>query len=180
MFTNISIPAGAEVQQQTWQVWFQDSGGTNSGEKGRATMNLAVTEQFGVSLTSQTPLLADTPAKRVRSHSSTTPECWKPRCCIQSRHNSEDGWSAVVENETGVSVPNPIVLGKAEVTNLFLNVTADAPQHRVLYRSTSEQRAHPVVRRCSVLIFLAGTSRFQSVRHQYSDQNTYQSAADGT
>ena len=39
---------------------------------------------------------------------------------------SEDGWNAVVEDETGLSVPNPIVLGKAEVTNLFLNVTADS------------------------------------------------------
>ena len=60
VWVNISIPAGADVQQQTWQVWFIDSGGTNSGEKGRVSMNLAVTEQYGVSLTSSTPLLADT------------------------------------------------------------------------------------------------------------------------
>ena len=60
VYVNITIPAGADVQQQTWQVWFQDSGGTNSGEKGRVSMNLAVTDQYGVSLTSQTPLLADT------------------------------------------------------------------------------------------------------------------------
>ncbi|MED5291407.1 MAG: hypothetical protein VX778_04180, partial [Candidatus Thermoplasmatota archaeon] len=41
VYVNITIPAGADVQQQTWQVWFQDSGGTNSGEKGRVSMNLA-------------------------------------------------------------------------------------------------------------------------------------------
>ena len=39
VYVNISIPAGADVQQQTWQVWFTDSGGTNSGEKGRVSMN---------------------------------------------------------------------------------------------------------------------------------------------
>ncbi|MDB2542113.1 hypothetical protein N9X31_01650, partial [Candidatus Poseidoniales archaeon] len=38
---------------------------------------------------------------------------------------STEGWTAIVENETGVAIPNPIVLEKAEVTNLFLNVTAD-------------------------------------------------------
>ncbi len=127
VWVNISIPAGADVQQQTWQVWFTDSGGTNSGEKGRVSMNLAVTEQYGVSLTSTTPLLADT---LLPGESGLVP------LRLQNVGNrdasyflaptfSTEGWSAVVENETGVTIPNPIILEKAEVTNLFLNVTAD-------------------------------------------------------
>ncbi|RJU94212.1 MAG: hypothetical protein DWC00_07080, partial [Candidatus Poseidoniales archaeon] len=121
------IPAGADVQQQTWQVWFIDSGGTNSGEKGRVSMNLAVTEQYGVSLTSSTPLLADT---LLPGESGLVP------IRLQNVGNrdasyflaptfSTEGWTGVVENETGVTIPNPIILEKAEVTNLFLNITAD-------------------------------------------------------
>ena len=127
VWVNISIPAGADVQQQTWQVWFVDSGGTNSGEKGRVSMNLAVTEQYGVSLTSSTPLLADT---LLPGESGLVP------IRLQNVGNrdasyflaptfSTEGWTAIVENETGVAIPNPIVLEKAEVTNLFLNVTAN-------------------------------------------------------
>ena len=127
VWVNISIPAGADVQQQTWQVWFIDSGGTNSGEKGRVSMNLAVTEQYGVSLTSSTPLLADT---LLPGESGLVP------IRLQNVGNrdasyflaptfSTEGWTGVVENETGVTIPNPIILEKAEVTNLFLNITAD-------------------------------------------------------
>jgi hypothetical protein len=127
VWVNISIPAGADVQQQTWQVWFTDSGGTNSGEKGRLSMNLAITEQYGVSLTSSTPLLADT---LLPGESGLVP------LRLQNVGNrdasyflaptfSTEGWNAVVENETGVVIPNPIILEKAEITNLFLNVTAN-------------------------------------------------------
>ena len=103
VYVNISIPAGADVQQQTWQVWFRDSGGTNSGEKGRVTMNLAVTEQFGVSLTSQTPLLADT---LLPSESGLIPVRLQNVGNRDASYNlvttfSDEGWSAVVEDETG-------------------------------------------------------------------------------
>ena len=128
VYVNISIPAGADVQQQTWEVWFMDSGGTNSGEKGRVSMDLAVTEQFGVSLTSQVPLLADT---LLPGESGTIPFRLQNVGNRDASYNlvstfSEDDWSAVVENETGVIVQNPIILQKAEVANLFLNVTADS------------------------------------------------------
>ena len=128
VYVNITIPAGADVQQQTWQVWFQDSGGTNSGEKGRVSMNLAVTDQYGVSLTSQTPLLADT---LLPGESGNIPIRLQNVGNRDASYNlvttfSEGGWSAMVENDTGVVIPNPIVLEKGEAVNLFLNVTADS------------------------------------------------------
>ena len=91
-------------------------------------MNLAITEQFGVSLTSQVPLLADT---LLPGESGQIPVRLQNVGNRDASYNlvttfSEDGWSAVVENETGVPVPNPIILEKAEVENLFLNVTADS------------------------------------------------------
>ena len=183
VYVNISIPAGAEVQQQTWEVWFRDSGGTNSGEKGRVSMNLAVTEQFGVSLTSQTPLLADT---LIPGESGLIPVRLQNIGNRDAAYNlvttfSEAGWSAVVENDTGVSIPNPIVLAKAEVINLVLNVTADdlATPGVVSFnlRATCPS--------CGTSLFgadILGRNIEVPVLRQASitaDQNTYQSAADG-
>ena len=183
VYVNISIPAGAEVQQQTWQVWFKDSGGTNSGEKGRVSMNLAVTEQFGVSLTSQTPLLADT---LMPSESGLIPVRLQNVGNRDAAYNlvttfSEDGWSAVVEDETGVSVPNPIILGKAEVTNLFLNVTADS----LATPGIVSFNLRATCPSCGTSLFgadILGRNIEVPILRQASisaDQNTYQSAADG-
>ena len=183
VYVNISIPAGAEVQQQTWQVWFKDSGGANSGEKGRVSMNLAVTEQFGVSLTSQTPLLADT---LMPSESGLIPVRLQNVGNRDAAYNlvttfSEDGWSAVVEDETGVSVPNPIVLGKAEVTNLFLNVTADS----LATPGIVSFNLRATCPSCGTSLFgadILGRNIEVPILRQASisaDQNTYQSAADG-
>ena len=183
VYVNISIPAGAEVQQQTWQVWFRDSGGTNSGEKGRVSMNLAVTEQFGVSLTSQTPLLADT---LMPSESGLIPVRLQNVGNRDAAYNlvttfSEDGWNAVVEDETGVSVPNPIVLGKAEVTNLFLNVTADS----LATPGVVSFNLRATCPSCGTSLFgadILGRNIEVPILRQASitaDQNTYQSAADG-
>ena len=128
VWVNISIPAGADVQQQTWQVWFTDSGSTNSGEKGRVSMNLAVTEQYGVSLTSSTPLLAD---NLLPGESGLVPIRLQnvgnrdASYFLAPTFSSPEGWTGVIEDEAGVAVPNPIILEKAEVTNLFLNVTAN-------------------------------------------------------
>ena len=183
VYVNISIPAGAEVQQQTWEVWFRDSGGTNSGEKGRVSMNLAVTEQFGVSLSSQTPLLADT---LIPGESGLIPVRLQNIGNRDAAYNlvttfSEAGWSAIVENDTGVSIPNPIVLAKAEVINLVLNVTADdlATPGVVSFnlRATCPS--------CGTSLFgadILGRNIEVPVLRQASitaDQNTYQSAADG-
>ena len=183
VYVNISIPAGAEVQQQTWQVWFQDSGGTNSGEKGRVSMNLAVTEQFGVSLTSQTPLLADT---LMPSESGLIPVRLQNVGNRDAAYNlvttfSEDGWNAVVEDDAGVSVPNPIVLGKAEVTNLFLNVTADS----LATPGVVSFNLRATCPSCGTSLFgadILGRNIEVPILRQASitaDQNTYQSAADG-
>lgn len=183
VYVNISIPAGADVQQQTWQVWFQDSGGTNSGEKARVSMNLAVTEQFGVSLTSQTPLLADT---LMPGESGLIPVRLQNIGNRDASYNlvttfSEDNWAAVIENETGVAVPNPIVLGKAEVANLFLNVTAS----NLATPGTVSFNLQATCPSCGTSLFgadILGRNIEVPILRQASistDQDTYQSAADG-
>ena len=183
VFVNITIPAGADVQQQTWQVWFLDSGGTNSGEKGRVSMNLAVTEQYGVSLTSQTPLLADT---LLPGASGQIPIRLQNVGNRDAAYNlvptfSEEGWSAVVENETGVVVPNPIILEKAEVTNLFLNVTADS----LAIPGIVSFNLRATCPSCGSSLFgadILGRNIEVPVLRQASitaDENTFSSAADG-
>jgi uncharacterized membrane protein len=183
VYVNISIPAGADVQQQTWQVWFRDSGGTNSGEKGRVSMNLAITEQFGVSLTSQVPLLADT---LLPGESGQIPVRLQNVGNRDASYNlvttfSEDGWSAVVENETGVPVPNPIILEKAEVENLFLNVTADS----LATPGIISFNLRATCPSCGTSLFgadILGRNIEVPILRQASisaDQDTFQSAADG-
>ncbi|MGB1659610.1 MAG: hypothetical protein ACPHHS_03855 [Candidatus Poseidoniaceae archaeon] len=183
VYVNISIPAGADVQQQTWQVWFRDSGGTNSGEKGRLSMNLAITEQFGVSLTSQVPLLADT---LLPGESGQIPVRLQNVGNRDASYNlvttfSEDGWSAVVENETGVPVPNPIILEKAEVENLFLNVTADS----LATPGIVSFNLRATCPSCGTSLFgadILGRNIEVPILRQASisaDESTFQSAADG-
>tara|TARA_Y200000002_G_C22674829_1_gene661600 strand:- start:956 stop:2788 length:1833 start_codon:yes stop_codon:yes gene_type:complete len=146
-------------------------------------MNLAVTEQFGVSLTSQTPLLADT---LMPSESGLIPVRLQNVGNRDAAYNlvttfSEDGWNAVVEDETGVSVPNPIVLGKAEVTNLFLNVTADS----LATPGVVSFNLRATCPSCGTSLFgadILGRNIEVPILRQASitaDQNTYQSAADG-
>jgi uncharacterized membrane protein len=183
VWVNISIPAGADVQQQTWEVWFTDSGSTDSGEKGRVSMNLAITEQYGVSLTSSTSLLADT---LLPGESGLVP------IRLQNVGNrdasyflaptfSTEGWSAVVENETGVTIPNPIILEKAEVTNLFLNVTADS----LATPGVISFNLRATCPSCGTSLFgadiLARNIEVPVLRDasMSSDESTFQSAADG-
>ena len=184
VWVNISIPAGADVQQQTWEVWFTDSGSTNSGEKGRLSMNLAVTEQYGVSLTSSTPLLADT---LLPGESGLVPIRLqnvgnKDASYFLAPTFSDSGaWSGVVENETGVAIPNPIVLAKAEVANLFLNVTAN-PRATPGVISFNLRATCPS---CGTSLFgadvLARNIEVPILRDASigSDESNFQSAADG-
>ena len=126
VYVNLSIPAGADVQQQIWQLWFTDASGASTGEKGRLTMDVAVSEQFGVSLTSSTPLNAATLSP---GESGTIPFRLQNSGNKDAAFNlastfSEDGWVAIVENETGVIQPSPITLNRGEQVNYMLNITA--------------------------------------------------------
>lgn len=128
VWINLSIPPGADVQQQTWNVWFTDASNQNAGEKSRMSMPVAVTEQYGVALTSTVGILAQTLAP---GESGLVPFRLLNSGNKDAAFNlatlfSEDGWSALVVNETGAIVQNPIVLNRGQATNYNLNITADA------------------------------------------------------
>ena len=126
MWINLSIPAGADVQQQVWQVWWEDAGGTQLGEMGRVTSDIAITEQYGVHLSSSAPLVA---ANLMPGESSDIP--FK----LQNAGNREagytvtsnfqtEGWVSYVTDLNHSIVQMPMPLTKGEDVQLLLNVTA--------------------------------------------------------
>ena len=126
MWINLSIPAGADVQQQVWEVWWEDAGGTQLGEMGRITADLAITEQYGVHLSSTAPLLADS---LLPGESASIP--FK----LQNAGNREagytvtsnfqgEGWVSYVTDLNHSTVQMPMPLAKGEQIELLLNVTA--------------------------------------------------------
>ena len=126
MWINLSIPAGSDVQQQVWEVWWEDAGGTQLGEMGRISADLAITEQYGVHLSSTAPLLADSLLP-----GETTSIPFK----LQNAGNREasyrvtsnfqgEGWVSFVTDMNHSTVQMPMPLTKGEQVELMLNVTA--------------------------------------------------------
>ena len=129
LWVNLTIPPGADVQQLTWELWLTDASGQNSGEKARLTSSVGVTEQYGVSLSSTVGLQAG---------SFGPGEYGLVPFRLQNSGNrdasfnlattfSEDDWNALVVNETGAPVSNPVFVGRGNSINLQLNISA-APQ----------------------------------------------------
>ena len=126
MWINLSIPAGSDVQQQVWQVWWDDAGGTQLGEMGRITSDIAITEQYGVHLSSTAPLLA---ASLLPGETTDIP--FK----LQNAGNREagftvtsnfqtEGWVSFVTDLNHSIVQMPMPLTKGEEVQLLLNVSA--------------------------------------------------------
>jgi uncharacterized membrane protein len=58
MWINLSIPAGADIQQQTWNVTWSDGSSQGLGVLASLQATVGVTEQYSVVLSSSTPLIA--------------------------------------------------------------------------------------------------------------------------
>ena len=124
-YINLSVPAGADVQQLVWNFWITDST-ANQNDKFRASINVGVSQQYSVSLQSSTGLNA---ATLQPSESGRIPFRLQNTGNIEATYLlssifSEDGWSATIENETGTILQNSFTLGKGQSVSHFLNVTA--------------------------------------------------------
>jgi uncharacterized membrane protein len=127
VWVNLSIPPGADVQQRTWQIWLTDASNQNAGEKARLVMAVAVTEQYGVALTSTVGILAQTLAP---GESGLVPFRLLNSGNRDAAFNlatqfSSTGWTALVQDDDGAIIQNPIVLNRGEAQNYHLNITAD-------------------------------------------------------
>ena len=129
LWVNLTIPPGADVQQLTWELWLTDASGQNSGEKARLTSSVGVTEQYGVSLSSTVGLQAG---------SFGPGEYGLVPFRLQNSGNrdasfnlattfSEDDWNALVVNETGAPVSNPVFVGRGNSINCLL-YTSPSPR----------------------------------------------------
>lgn len=126
-WVNLTVPAGADVQQQTWELWFTDASSAQLGEKGRFTMDLAVSEQYGVALTSTVGLEAadigpgEYGLVEFRLQNTGNKDA---AFNLATSYSEDTGWAAVIQNETGVIQQNPLSMFKGEARNLVLNISA--------------------------------------------------------
>lgn len=127
LWVNLSIPPGADVQSVIWNVWFEEGTPQGAEVKGSISSSVVVSEQYGVMLSSFSPLLAfellpsesDEIAMRLQNAGNLEAEF----NLLSSFPNS--GWTTVFVNETGASFL-PVVLGKGQSIDFFVNVTAAA------------------------------------------------------
>lgn len=127
VWANLSIPPGADVQQQNWELWFTDASSQNSGEKSRNSTSLSINSQYSVSLTSPTSLNAlilnpgesgIIPFKFVNTGNLDA-------TFVLSSTFSTDGWTGIIYDDSGTVVTSKY-LTKGEEILLNLNVTAAA------------------------------------------------------
>jgi uncharacterized membrane protein len=182
VYVNLSIPAGADVQQQIWQVWFTDASSSGTGEKGRLIMDVAVSEQFGVSLSSTVSLNAITLGP---SESGLVPFRLQNSGNKDAAFNlattfSDTGWIAIVENETGVVQQNPISLFRGQQNDFMLNITApsDASPGVVSFTMRATCGSCGALHGTDVLVRNIDVPVFRQVSLQ-SDVITVEGAANG-
>ena len=126
-WANLTVPAGAEVQQQDWNVWLTDASSAQLGEKARLGMDLAVSQQFSVALTSTVPLVAATIAPDDDGQVNFRLQNTGNRDAafnLATTFSENTGWMGLIENDTGVVQPNPITLYKGQRVDLVLNISS--------------------------------------------------------
>ncbi len=126
-WANLTVPAGAEVQQQDWNLWLTDASSAQLGEKARLGMDLAVSQQFSVALTSTVPLVAATIVPDDDGQVNFRLQNTGNRDAafnLATTFSENTGWTGLIENETGVVQPNPITLYKGQRVDLVLNISS--------------------------------------------------------
>ena len=117
MWANLTVPAGADVQQQNWNLWLTDASSAQLGEKARLGMDLAVSEQFSVALSSTVPLVASTIAPNdygLVEFSLQNTGNKDAAFNLATTFSETTGWMGIIQNETGVIQQNPITLYKGQ------------------------------------------------------------------
>ena len=126
-WANLTVPAGADVQQQIWNLWLQDASSAQLGEKARLEMDLGVSQQFSVALTSTVPLIAAEVGPGQYGLVNFKLQNTGNRDAafnLATTFSVNTGWSALVQNATGVIQQNPITLYKGQRVDLVLNISA--------------------------------------------------------
>jgi hypothetical protein len=126
-WANMTVPAGADVQQQTWNLWLKDASSAQLGEKARIAMDVAVSEQFSVALTSTVPLVAanigpnDYGLVNFKLQNTGNRDA---AFNLATTFSDNSGWLGLIENATGVIQQNPITLYRGQKVDLVLNISS--------------------------------------------------------
>jgi hypothetical protein len=126
-WANMTVPAGADVQQQTWNLWLMDASSAQLGEKARIAMDVAVSEQFSVALTSTVPLVAanigpnDYGLVNFKLQNTGNRDA---AFNLATTFSDNSGWLGLIENATGVIQQNPITLYRGQKVDLVLNISS--------------------------------------------------------
>ncbi len=126
VWANLSIPPGAEVQIQDWEIWFTDASSANSGEKARVSTTVSINSQYSVKLTSTAPQIA---LNMNPGESKLLPFTIFNTGNLDSTFQlqatfSEDLWSGIVQDELGNAITSIFML-KGTSANLNLLVSAE-------------------------------------------------------
>ena len=122
----MSIPPGADVQIQDWEIWFTDASSANTGEKARVATTVSINSQYSVKLTSTAPQIALTMNP---GESQLLPFTVFNTGNLDSTFQlaatfSEDLWSGTVQDELGNAITSIFML-KGTSANLNLLVSAE-------------------------------------------------------
>ena len=126
VWANLSIPPGADVQIQDWEIWFSDASSANTGEKARVSTTVSINSQYSVRLTSTAPQIA---LNMNPGESKLLPFTVFNTGNLDSTFQlqatfSEDLWSGTVQDELGNAIPSIFML-KGTSANLNLLVSAE-------------------------------------------------------
>ena len=126
VWANLSIPPGADVQIQDWEIWFTDASSANTGEKARVATTVSINSQYSVKLTSTAPQIALTMNP---GESQLLPFTVFNTGNLDSTFQlaatfSEDLWSGTVQDELGNAITSIFML-KGTSANLNLLVSAE-------------------------------------------------------
>ena len=183
-WANLTVPAGADVQQQDWNLWLTDASSAQLGEKARLGMDLAVSEQFSVALTSSVPLVAATIGPddyglvNFRLQNTGNRDA---AFNLATTFSDNTGWVGIIQNETGVIQPNPITLYKGERVDLVLNISSP----ELASPGTVSFNLRATCPSCSTALFgtdvLVRNVEVPVLRHVdlVAEENTFSGAANG-
>ena len=126
VWANLSIPPGADVQIQDWEIWFTDASSANSGEKARVTTTVSINSQYSVKLTSTTNQIALTMNP---GESKLLPFTIFNTGNLDSTYQltstfSEELWSGTFQDELGNAIPSIFML-KGTSTSVNLLISAE-------------------------------------------------------
>ena len=126
VWANLSIPPGADVQNQLWEIWFTDASSANTGEKARVATSVSVKSQYSVRLNSQTNLYALTmnPGESASLPFQITNIGNLDSTFQLTPSFSEELWSGVVKDESGNAITS-IFMEKGTSADLSLNISAE-------------------------------------------------------